>query len=385
MYKKIALLLVAYMLGICLLGQFTEIGQIGESVLWLMLIGVMYFKVPKKHGVGKVKYFSKIRLWAFNSAVIMIVINMLGGILLGFGKSPVSHSLKGLLINTLYIGSTIVGREWIRAYLLNCYDAKNNKRNLVFITLLMIIVQLNISSITAIANLQSGVENMAKSIMPLICENFLLSYFAIYGGSIAAIIYVGIMEAFMWYSPILPDLNWLATATVGILGPVFIIMFINGTYQRLTKQVKGEKKENIISLSITTIGAIGFIWFVVGVFPIYPSAIATGSMKPEIMPGDVVVMEKVTRIEDIEKFQVGDVIQFQKDEILINHRIIEIVEEDGQTLYRTKGDNNNVEDAELVKASEIRGHLVGVIPKVGWPTLLLKSKPDESTLEKVEF
>lgn len=384
MYKKIALLLTVYILGIDLLSQFTSIGQIGESVLWLMLIGVMYFKVPKKHGNSKMKYFSKVRVWAFNSAVIMLVINILGGMVLGFGKSPMSHTLKGVLINTFYVGTMLIGREWARNYLLRTYHADKDKRSLIFITLFMIIIQLKIADIRAITNLQTGIETIGKSILPLVCENFLLTYFSLYGGTGAAIIYTGIMSAFTWYSPILPNLNWLATAAIGILGPTFIMMFVNNTYGKLTKQIKGEKKENIISLSITTVVAVAVIWFAVGVFPVYPSAIATGSMEPKIMPGDVVVMEKVTSMEDIDALQVGDVIQFQKENILINHRIIEIIEENGTKRYRTKGDNNNVEDQELVEVNEIRGHLVGVIPKVGWPTLWLKSR-DESVVEKVEF
>jgi signal peptidase len=82
------------------------------------------------------------------------------------------------------------------------------------------------------------------------------------------------------------------------------------------------------------------------------------------------------------KAEVGDVIQFKKDNILISHRVIEIVTDDKGFKYRTKGDNNSGEDMELVKPENIRGKLISVIPKIGWPTLLIKQSEDLS-FEKI--
>ena len=38
--------------------------------------------------------------------------------------------------------------------------------------------------------------------------------------------------------------------------------------------------------------SVAIIWFAVGLFPLYPSVILTGSMEPDIMPGDVVLVAK---------------------------------------------------------------------------------------------
>jgi len=129
---------------------------------------------------------------------------------------------------------------------------------------------------------------------------------------------------------------------------------------------------------ITSIVSIGIIWFSVGVFPIYPSVIATGSMEPMIKPGDVILIKKTDDVK------LNDVVQFKRDDILIAHRIIDIVEDDKGKSYRTKGDNNSAPDFELVKGEQIKGKVVKVVPKIGWPTLLVKSKKDVP-LEKVEF
>lgn len=51
---------------------------------------------------------------------------------------------------------------------------------------------------------------------------------------------------------------------------------------------------------------------------------------------------------------------------LVTHRIIRVTEDDdGNTLYETKGDNNSVSDANLVKESQIYGVYKYRIPKIG--------------------
>lgn len=78
-------------------------------------------------------------------------------------------------------------------------------------------------------------------------------------------------------------------------------------------------------------------------------------------------------------------IQFKRGDILISHRIIEeIVEKDKTKSYRTQGDNNSGPDFELVKPEDVRGEIIKVIPKIGWPTLLLKTKRDVP-MHEIEF
>ena len=60
----------------------------------------------------------------------------------------------------------------------------------------------------------------------------------------------------------------------------------------------------------------------------------------------------------------GDVIQFKRDNILISHRITELVYDEEQgLLFRTKGDNNSSEDSELVKPQDLKGTIEYVVPK----------------------
>ena len=66
--------------------------------------------------------------------------------------------------------------------------------------------------------------------------------------------------------------------------------------------------------------------------------------------------------------KVDDVITFKLSEKTVaTHRIIEVIKEDGETLYRTKGDANDSVDAESVSYSFIKGKAIEFsIPYLGY-------------------
>ena len=86
-----------------------------------------------------------------------------------------------------------------------------------------------------------------------------------------------------------------------------------------------------------------------------PLIVLTDSMYPEIESGDLIICN-TAEAEDI---KVNDVISFfdpaGNGTSIVTHRVIEIVEEDGEILFRTRGDNNNTEDKELVPAENLVG------------------------------
>ena len=86
-----------------------------------------------------------------------------------------------------------------------------------------------------------------------------------------------------------------------------------------------------------------------------PLIVLTDSMYPEIESGDLIICN-TAEAEDI---KVNDVISFfdpaGNGTSIVTHRVIEIVEDDGEIFFRTRGDNNNTEDKELVPAENLVG------------------------------
>ncbi|CEN80571.1 signal peptidase I [Paraclostridium sordellii] len=87
--------------------------------------------------------------------------------------------------------------------------------------------------------------------------------------------------------------------------------------------------------------------------------VLSGSMEPEFYPGDMVV----TKHKDKANINVNDIVTYKDNEgVIITHRIIEETDEG----YITKGDNNNVKDAGILKAENIIGKVKFSIPKIGY-------------------
>ena len=94
-----------------------------------------------------------------------------------------------------------------------------------------------------------------------------------------------------------------------------------------------------------------------------PFIIVSGSMEPNIKTDNVIITKKINQ-EDI---KVGDIISYKdiENNIIITHRVTNIVNQDGQTFYETKGDNNALKDKNLVSASQIQGKYLFTIPIIG--------------------
>lgn len=97
------------------------------------------------------------------------------------------------------------------------------------------------------------------------------------------------------------------------------------------------------------------------IFGLTPISILTGSMRPYLDPGDMVVIN--TRLKDI---KVGDVIVFSKNNLLITHRIVGIDNREGVLVYKTKGDDNNTPDENIVYKEQLIGGVILKIPFGGY-------------------
>jgi len=351
--------------------------------LWIGL-GIIVWKLPNVRPRSKLKHRGNINLWAFNFAVIFIIVSVIAGLFEGIGRSPYNHSISGIIHNLVFVAPKLVAMELVRNYLVNRLTKTEKYIVFILIALFMTMVSFQLSRFTRLTDYESIIQFIGQFFAPEFSHNILATYLAFVGGLMPPIIYMGLIQAFYWLSPILPDLKWITVALIGTLAPMFFLLSIQNIYLVQSKKVKAREKEKESPLSwmITSFFSILIVWFAVGVFPIYPSAIATGSMEPMIYPGDVILVHQNIAISELE---VGDVIQFQRGSILISHRIVDIEEEKGAiTGFKTKGDNNSVADSELVKPEYVRGKIVQVVPKVGWPTLLVRSRKDIN-LDEIVF
>lgn len=93
--------------------------------------------------------------------------------------------------------------------------------------------------------------------------------------------------------------------------------------------------------------------------------IVSGSMIPTIQIGDVVFVDANKQVET------GDIIAFRKNTSVIVHRVIKSIDLEENTMFQTKGDNNDTADLELVTADKVEGVYQFKIPYIGKLLMLL--------------
>lgn len=91
--------------------------------------------------------------------------------------------------------------------------------------------------------------------------------------------------------------------------------------------------------------------------------ILSNSMQPEFSEGDVIFI-KQTQANELEQ---GDIITFgTREGNRVTHRITETHNQENQISFTTKGDNNNVIDAEPVQEGQVIGKVLFSIPMLGF-------------------
>jgi signal peptidase I len=93
--------------------------------------------------------------------------------------------------------------------------------------------------------------------------------------------------------------------------------------------------------------------------------VLSGSMEPGIQTGSIIAVKPGG---DMTRFEKGDVITFREEEnMLVTHRVAEVIKNGDQVMYRTKGDNNKTEDLNPVLSENVVAEYTGVtVPYVGY-------------------
>ena len=66
-----------------------------------------------------------------------------------------------------------------------------------------------------------------------------------------------------------------------------------------------------------------------------------------------------------------EVIAYHKEDLIICHRISNVIKTGDKVLYETKGDNNDSTDQLLVETDQVVGIVKYKIKYIGYPTVLL--------------
>jgi signal peptidase len=346
-----------------------------QPVLWVGVIAAFRW-LPGYRPLGKINKKRDFVLLGLGTAFIQVFLYILGGLFSGFGKSSYSFTPLGITENIFFVGAMLIGMELSRAWLVARFAKKHGFLVIIFATLLFTFISLPLAQITGFQLRIESSNQVISTWLPLLAENLVAGMLVMTAGAGASLAYRGLLAAFWWLCPILPDLGWALKGLIGTIVPVLGMVVINDYYtsQASKTRSKNRMRSNALPTGwiFTAIGCVAIVWFATGIFPIKPSLVPSGSMVPVIMPGDIVL----TTVVNTESIKLGDIIEYKnsKEKINIVHRVIEIGGSDADTRYFiTKGDANSSPDVDPVSPQAVLGKEIFIIPKVGWVSVAVKN------------
>lgn len=359
---------------------FFKMGSIYTMVInplfWILLCISLKLYIKKTYATAKLK--REIISYTLITVLAYIIIYLISGLFITFGKNPNSTTIKGLIINFWVTGSVVLTREYVRYLIVNNTYEKQKKKICVSIIIVMTLLEIKTLDIANLSFVYIF-KQIISSFLPILSKNILFTYMAYCKNYIAAICYDILIYLVLWLAPILPNMTWFMTALLDIATPIILLLYIRYVkkkkdYFRSKEGASDSEPKSVIILVIIVILAI---WFALGVFPIKPIAIATGSMTPNINIGDIAIIQKCTP-NDIE---VGDVIEYKMPDFTVVHRVMEVKQENGRFYFKTKGDNNDQPDKNLVDEDQLIGKCLFRVRYLGYPAIWLTKVKTQQELD----
>ena len=358
-------------LAVLLLTLFAPMGRgrIIAAILLLPLAIISFINIKKRVALS------------INEKQVLLLVSFIGFLYFSFyyisaayfGLVKSGYGIRPVIIFDfiLPIAIIIVSVELIR-HVLCVQGEKWGKVFAYFISLTSDV--LICATIPSMTNMATFMDVVALTFFPGIFANLLYNYLSVRYGFWPNIIY----KAFtVWAFYLIPYASAIADSLLGfvnLLLPIAIFIFIDSLYEKKRKYALGNASvlRKILSKILTVVALIimlGTVMLVSNQFTYGAYVIATPSMTGELNPGDVALYEELDDRPVIE----GDVIVFDKDGVVVVHRVEKIETINGITRYYTKGDANEDMDAGYILRSDIIGHVDNKIPYIGFPTLWMRN------------
>lgn len=358
---------------------FIKMGSIYTMVInplfWILLCVALKIYIKKTYAVAKLK--KEIIDYTLIAVLGYIIVYLISGLFVSFGKNPNSATLKGLIINFWVTGTVILTREYVRYLIINNTYEKQKKKVGIALIIIMTLLEVKTLNITDM-NVYYAFKQIASVFLPVLSKNILFTYLAYCKNYVAAVCYDLLIYLVLWLSPILPKMTWFMIAIIDIATPIILLLYIRYIKRKKDyfKSKEGASDSEPKSVIILVIIVILAIWFALGIFPVKPIAIATGSMSPQINIGDVAIIKKCGP-NDVE---VGDIIEYKMPDFTVVHRIVEIKQENGRYYFATKGDSNDSRDKNLVTEDQLIGKCLFKIRYLGYPAIWITGVKTQNEL-----
>ena len=344
---------------------------LGEYFKVLILIVLLaLFKVLFGFEKDRNRFIKEICAELLICLLIYFLIYYLSGILFTFARTLNYWNYNGIINVIMPMLITIFAREILRYMMVK----KSEGSELLLISSCLFFIAFDLLGTFSNKTFSSPYKifiYIAITVLPIISRNIFTTYLSYKVGYKPAILYYLVIDMYIFLVPIIPNPNEYIYSVIELIVPMIFMYRIYKFYKR-EKDEKIDReynKKRIGRLILPTLIIMFLVYITSGYFYYYAIVIASGSMTPNILKGDVVVIEKINDKSDIE---IGQVIAYKYDNIVVVHRIVKKINVQGEMIYYTKGDANN--DIDNCKISE--DMIIGIVnirvPYIGYPTVWIK-------------
>ena len=337
-------------------------------IVFLLLVGVAtYFSVGfdfSRHRKEKDVLKSLIIYLAF-----FFLLSYLSGVFIGFNRTIYSFGLTNLVNN---IGPTVV-LVLLSEILRYQFIKKSNRDKKIVILTTIVFILLDVSIAFTYYNLSVQAqlyEFMGLIVLCGIAKNILATIMTLKCDYTIPIVYRLVMELYEFIIPIIPGFGPYIKSVLMIIYPTILtFLFYDGDKIKLKqKPVDIEKNKAVFIVVIVVLLMI--VGLNSGFFKYQSLVIGSDSMKTYISKGDVVLIRKMSKEEQM-NLKKGDILAFNNGSKIIVHRIYKAIKKKDDIYFITKGDNNNQADQGVVEPGNVVGKVILRIKKVGLPSIWL--------------
>ena len=316
------------------------------------------------------RYFKDILFEIIFYTIMFFILYYLLGILTGLARTPNYFTKDGMIDILIPIILYSILREIFR-YNMLCKADENTLCTVLVVILFICFDLTNSFSLARIKTQYDVLKFVALTFLPVVTRNICYSYISKKMGYKPVIIFDLIFTLYPYIIPILPNPSEYVVSVIYLLTPLIFTYRILRFFElkKDDKIPRNYRKQKFKGLLLPVVIIIILVYFYSGYFRFYAIAIASGSMNPVIHKGDIVIVDQKNK-----KPEVGDVIAFKHESVIVVHRIVKQLEFKNHILYYTKGDANNNIDDFIVEDDVIIGKVTNKIPYAGYPTVWFNEK-----------
>ena len=344
------------------------LGSYKTIVFLLILVGA--FKLLFGLEKDRHRYTKDIIFEILIFMTIFFVLFYFLGIFITFARIENYLTSYGIKTFILPVVLTILIKEYLRYQMVS----KSDGSKLLICTTCALFIFLDITDPIRYADFKTSYGIfmfLAMTLFPSISTNIVCTYITKKTGYKPIILYLLIIELYQYIIPIIPNPDKYLTSVIKLVLPV-VLVFRLAKFFKIEDDEDVERdynKKNYWFIVIPAVFIVVIVYFTSGYFKYHAIAIASGSMEPKIYKGDVVVIEKIN--DRFDELEVGQVIAYRYEGIMIVHRLIKIEKVNDEYYFYTKGDNNATEDNYAIREEMIYGTVNVKIPFIGIPTVWL--------------